>query len=273
MTEACQEIAVAPKVLIADDDPSIVKFLADRCARAGFEVRTAANGLQAVMMMRRSPPHVAIMDVNMPEVDGLTACLRMLDPDSGPLDVIVMTGRPSTEVTERCEGFGTFYVEKGPDFWTNMQSALAEIFPDMGERLSPPGVPDCEVRKRPVVLVVDDDPDIERFLSSRLRKLGLDTVAASDARQGYRMACREKPSVIVSDYYMPNGDAHYLLSKLRATPETQSIPVLVVTGRTLDMQAVQSIRHEVCGKPGAVRVFKKAYDARELVAAIQRYCN
>jgi CheY-like chemotaxis protein len=208
----------------------------------------------------------------MPGVDGLTACLRMLDPSSRPLEVIVITGRPNAEVAERCESFGTYYAEKGPDFWNNIQSALTEVFPDMQDRLQIPRVPDCEVRKRPLVLLVDDDLLIERFLSSRLRKVGLITKFASDATRAFRMARRERPSVIVSDYFMPNGDAHYLLSKLRAAPETQSIPVLVVTGRDLDPHAEQSIRQDFCGRPGAAHVFKKAFDTQELVAAIQRFC-
>jgi len=273
MVETSAATHAAPKMLIADDDPMIVRFLADRCAKMGFDVQTACNGLQAVIMTRRSRPQVAIVDVNMPEVDGLTACLRMLDADSRPLDVIVMTGRPSQEVTDRCESFGTFYAEKGPDFWNSIVSALLEVFPDMKDRVDRSSTTAHEVRKQATVLVVDDDPDIEKFLSSRLRKLGLNMLFTSNATQAYRMALREKPSVIVSDYFMPNGDAHYLLSKLRATPETRSIPVLVVSGRAIDPQAARSVMREFSGGHGAARVFAKAFDTSELVAEIQRYCT
>ena len=43
------------KVLIADDDPNVVQFLADRCTRMGFEVRIATNGVQAAIMARQCP--------------------------------------------------------------------------------------------------------------------------------------------------------------------------------------------------------------------------
>ncbi len=271
MTETRMTSPSPPRILVVDDDPSILKLVADRCTKAGFEVQTAANGLQAVLMARRCQPQILITDVNMPEVDGLTVCLRLLHPGSKRLEVIVITGRPDPEVCSRCESFGAFYAEKGPDFWNTVQSALAEILPHMNE-LEQQCSPRSAVRKRPVVLVVDDDPDVEKFLSSRLKKFDLDTVFAGDATRAFRMALRDKPSVIVSDYFMPNGDAQYLLSKLRSMPETAAIPVLVMTGQMLDQQAEQDIKRDVCGRPGAVQVFEKAFDTHELITAIRRYC-
>ncbi len=57
-----------PKILIADDDRGIARFLATRCAKMGFEVQTAANGLQALIMARQNHPDVLIVDINMPEL-------------------------------------------------------------------------------------------------------------------------------------------------------------------------------------------------------------
>ena len=61
------------------------------------------------------------------------------------------------------------------------------------------------------MLVVDDDPAIETFFASRLGKYGVDTLYAPDAVHGYRVAAREKPSVIICDNFMPDGDAQFLL--------------------------------------------------------------
>ena len=60
----------APRMLIADDDPAIVRLLADRCASMGFEVETATNGIQALVKANRNRPDVLIVDFNMPEADG-----------------------------------------------------------------------------------------------------------------------------------------------------------------------------------------------------------
>ena len=76
----------------------------------------------------------------------------------------------------------------------------------------------AEIHQRPRVLVIDDDPAIQEFLSSRLAKYGIDTLYAADAVHGFRMACREHPSVIITDNFMPDGDAQYLLHRLRSAP-------------------------------------------------------
>jgi CheY-like chemotaxis protein len=199
----------------------------------------------------------------------------LLDPARNPLDVIVVTGNQDPETLERCEGFGAFYTRKGPDFWTNLISALVEIFPGQEGKIRQPGVPSSgtEVRSRSRVLVVDDDAQVGACLASRLRKRGVDTLLASDATQGYRMACRDEPSVIISDYFMPDGDARYFLSRLRTTPATANIPFIVLSGGHFDELTEQSLMQGSFGHAGAVHVFRKSFDTCELFEALQKFCG
>jgi CheY-like chemotaxis protein len=274
MTDAPELAMKSPKMLIADDDPSVVRLLADRCERVGFEVETATNGVQALIKANRSHPDVMVIDVNMPEVDGLTVCARLLDPARRSLNVIVVTGSQEADTVERCEGFGAYYVRKGPGFWNGLGVALTGLFPGMAEQIKglrqqPVGT---VMRERPRVLVIDDDFTIMKFLSSRLDKCGVELLFASDIAQGYRMAYREMPSVIISDYFLPNGGVPYLLSRLRTTPATENIPVFVLTGGDLDEITRQSLMREVCGKAGVTQIFVKAFDTDELFAALQKLC-
>jgi CheY-like chemotaxis protein len=275
MTEIFGVSRQGPKMLIADDDPSIVRLLANRCTLMGFEVETAANGIQALLKAKRSKPDVLIIDVNMPEVDGLSVCAHLLDPARRALNVIVVTGNQDADTLERCEGFGAYYTRKGPDFWTSLTSALAEIFPDREGKIRQSGTQpaDTEVRTRSRVLVVDDDAEVGAFLASRLRKRGVDTLLASDATQGYRMACRDEPSVIVSDYFMPDGDARYFLSRLRSTPATANIPFIVLSGTRFDEVTEQNLLQGSFGYAGAAHVFRKSLDTSELFEALQKFCG
>jgi DNA-binding response OmpR family regulator len=263
-----------PEVLIADDDPGILRFLADHCAKMGFAVRTANNGLQALVMAGRGPPDVLIVDVNMPELDGLSVCLRLLGPDKKSFQVIVISGGSELELGERCAGFGASYAHKGPDLWKHVQAALTRFFPDMPGTIAEEAGSSSRAKawKRPRVLVVDDDADVEAFLSSRLRKCGVDSLYASDGVKGYKMACKEEPSVVLCDYFMPNGDAMYLLWKLRSTRPTAGIPFFVMSGRPIDKATEQSLMREMCGRSGALRIFTKPLDTQELFAAIQSHC-
>lgn len=61
------------------------------------------------------------------------------------------------------------------------------------------------------------------------------------------MACRDEPLAIITDYCMPNGDAQYLLTKLRTTAATEKIPVIILSGRQLDEVTLQVLSREICG--------------------------
>lgn len=262
-----------PRILIADDDPSIVKLLGDHCARLGFDVDTACNGLQALLKARQGRPDTLVIDVNMPEADGLSVCAHLLDPDRAPLNVIVITGSKDLNTLERCEGFGAYYARKGPNFWNDLENALAEIHPRLAGRIRQSNAIAPAVRTRPRVLLVDDDHDINLFLASRLAKCGVEVQYACDAQQGYRMACKDEPAVIVTDYFMPNGDAQYLLTRLRTTPATENVPVVVLSGRQLNEVTVQGLQREICGHQGAAEILRKSQDTDALFEALKRFCG
>lgn len=264
---------ITPRMLIVDDDPSIVRLLADHCARMGFDVDTASNGIQALVKARRSKPDILVIDVNMPEVDGLSVCAQLLDPDRAPVNVIVITGSRDPDTLERCEGFGAYYARKGPDFWNDLEAALAEIHPPIAGRIRRSGIHAAAVRRRPLVLLIDDDNDINRFLTSRLEKCGLDVRYACDAQQGFRIACRDEPAVIVTDYFMPNGDAQYLLTRLRTNTATEKVPVIVLSGRQLNEVTIQNLQREIGGHPGATQILRKSGNTDALFEALKKFCG
>ncbi len=276
--EPAETVAASRKptrMLIADDDPAILSVLAERCTQLGFRVDTASNGMQLLIKARQNPPDILIVDVNMPELDGLSVCTRFLDPGSKPVEVVVITGSTDPQTAERCDSLGLFFSRKGPDFWKDVEAALAEIYPDIADKIEKMEVqPEhANVPEHPRVLVVDDDSDVERFLGSRLSKLGVHTLFASDAVHALRIARKEKPSVILTDNVMPNGDAQYLLYQLRSRPETENIPVIVMTGRTIDDSTEQRLKREISGRPGAAQVLRKSFDTAELFGALQKFCS
>jgi len=129
-----QSSRVTPRMLIADDDPSIVRLLADHCARMGFDVDTASNGIQAFLKASRTKPDIIVIDVDMPEVDGLSVCSHLLGSDRAPANMIVITGSRAPETLERCEGLGAYCARKGPNFWNDLEAALAKIHPRHGQK-------------------------------------------------------------------------------------------------------------------------------------------
>jgi CheY-like chemotaxis protein len=266
---------VTPKILIADDDPCVLRAIAVRCSAMGFDVETATSGPQAVIKVGEHEPDVLIIDIHMPEVDGLSVLEELRNTAKRPMHVMVITGNPGREIEKRCDGFDVSCIRKGPEFWDELENGLLMIYPQREAAIVQSGErsPKVEIKKRPRVLLVDDDISTKKFFFHKFEKLGAELLYAADGIRGFWMARRQEPTVIVADYRMPNGDAEYLLTRLRNSPVTQNIPVIVQTGRDLNDTVKQRLQQEICGQPGATRVLRKSADIRELFEALQRLCG
>jgi CheY-like chemotaxis protein len=262
-----------PRVLVVDDDPDALAFISDRCRKMGLAVQTTTSGLHALAMMRQHRPDALIVDVHMPGLDGVSLCARMLDPDQIGIDVIVISGYEDLETAERCGKFGATYVRKGPELWPTVQSALDVIFPGMTVEKPEASISaSASIRKRPLILVIDDDPDVGKFLTTRLRKCGVDVLFTTDGKQGYDLAVREKPNVILSDYFMPVANINFLLWRLRSTPSIEKTPVFAMTSRKLDAPIVERLMQGHLGQRGVERIFHKPLDIDQLFFALKEHC-
>jgi len=84
-------------------------------------------------------------------------------------------------------------------------------------------------RKRPQVLVVEDDPALGEVMVTALRDEGLDARLAHDGDEAMRMVDQSEPSCIILDLMMPRRDGFSVLRELRADGRIQRLPVIVVT--------------------------------------------
>jgi DNA-binding response OmpR family regulator len=78
--------------LVVDDEPDLVELVSFNLRAEGYDVVTAANGLEALDRARAVLPDLIVLDLMMPELDGLSVCeiLRRL-PSTAPIPVIMLT--------------------------------------------------------------------------------------------------------------------------------------------------------------------------------------
>lgn len=88
------------KILLVDDEPNILEFLEMGLLNEGFEVQTAPDGMTAITIAKQFQPHIAILDVMMPGMDGFEVC-RMLRK-IGNIAIIMLTAKD--EVEDRVKG-------------------------------------------------------------------------------------------------------------------------------------------------------------------------
>ena len=84
----------APRVLIADDSPLVLRMIEKIVMEAGFIALTAKDGLEAVETALTEPVDLVILDVTMPRMNGYQAC-RLLknDPSTRQLPVVILTSK------------------------------------------------------------------------------------------------------------------------------------------------------------------------------------
>ena len=70
------------KILVVDDDPEIVEILKYNLSNSDFEVKVAYNGIQAVKKSKKFKPDIILMDVMMPEMNGIEACAEIRNIDN-----------------------------------------------------------------------------------------------------------------------------------------------------------------------------------------------
>ena len=116
---------------------------------------------------------------------------------------------------------------------------------------------------RPLVLVADDDEDILALVGLRLERAGYDVVTAHDGEQALAAAEAHPIDLAVVDVMMPGMDGHEVVRRLRARPETATIPILVLTAAVRDNVA------EASAEAGADAHMRKPFSPKELVARLE----
>ena len=89
------------KILVVDDETLLVKGIRFNLQNEGYEVITGANGLEAVQLVQAESPNLVVLDVMMPEMDGLTACSKIREFSNVP--IILLTAR--TDDMDKLMGF------------------------------------------------------------------------------------------------------------------------------------------------------------------------
>lgn len=111
-----------PIILIADDEPEIIKIYQTKLEKAGFGVLTAENGAMAIEVAKREPhPNLILMDVKMPVMDGVEAFGKLReDPVTKNIKVVFLTAFSDTRLPEVDNKFAaemgaSDFIKKGID--------------------------------------------------------------------------------------------------------------------------------------------------------------
>lgn len=95
------------RVLVVDDDPEIVTFLATLLELEGIESQVATSATAALGILQHALPNLVLLDIAMPDRDGLDLCRALKkDPRTREVPVFVVSARPGRDVVERALAAG-----------------------------------------------------------------------------------------------------------------------------------------------------------------------
>lgn len=114
------------------------------------------------------------------------------------------------------------------------------------------------------ILVIDDNRDILENTSEILELAGYKTFMAESGKRGVELAQAEKPSLIVCDIMMPELDGYGVLSLIRQNPQTENIPVIFLSAKSLQRDIQKGMVME------ADKYIAKPYEEMDLLNAIKK---
>ena len=114
------QIAMSIKILVVDDDPDILQLTRLTLERAGFTVRAAAGGLDAIERLKSETPDLVILDVMMPQISGWEVLDFLKNNEAtAAVPVLLMTARDRPDEVEVGYEYGARYYLAKP--WTRRQ--------------------------------------------------------------------------------------------------------------------------------------------------------
>jgi DNA-binding NtrC family response regulator len=236
---------VKPAILIVDDEVDICRNVQDILADLGYEADIAFDGFSALEKIRARPYDVALLDLKMPGMDGLTLYreIKRLRADTV---AIIVSAYASSSTAEEALAAGAWKVLAKP-------VDLPKLMGLVGQALS-----------QPLVLVVDDDPDLCASLWDLFRDRGFRVGVAHDSKQAKEQLRQRDFGVVLIDMKLPEGDGHGVYHLVReSNPEARTI---VITGHRSEMD-------ELVGKvvsEGADGVCYKPFDVPKLLDMVGR---
>jgi two-component system, NtrC family, sensor kinase len=230
-------------VLIVDDSLTVRMDLAEAFEIAGFHSLPCATAAEARAALAREPVSVAILDVLLPDGDGVEL-LKEIRANASTFKAPVLMLSTEAEVKDRIRGLQT-----GADDYVGKPYDTGYVVARAKELLRSQQTPSNE---RPTILIVDDSPTFRDELRRALGRAGYTVLSASSGEEGLRVAAMNRPTALIVDGIMPGIDGATVVRRIRLDAALRGTPCLLLTGsedrgaelRALDAGADAFVRKE-----------------------------
>jgi DNA-binding response OmpR family regulator len=227
-------------ILIVEDDPTIVDALRLRLESSGFGISIAVNAAQAIASVSQTPPDLALLDISLPEGDGLALAGKLRDlPATRSIPLIFITASKDPRLRAQAMRFNAAgFCEKpydGDELLALIQFALGDgssfklkTTPVTNLPVSSASTPASHPSTMKNILIIEDDRNIATALALRMKQAGYAASVAHDALAGVSAAAKLRPDLVLLDITMPAGNGFYVAERIQALVPTPT-PIIFMT--------------------------------------------
>ena len=218
-----------PTVVVVEDDRRSFDLLRVYLEGVGARVVSARDGEEGLDTVRRLSPAGVVLDILLPGMDGWEVLARLkADSATAPIPVVVVS-----MLDERGRGFAlgaTEYLVK-PVSKDQLLAALyrAAAIPEL----------------KHTVVAIDDDPLAIELVRASLEPEGWTVLGAATGQEGLALIRERQPSAVLLDLLMPGMDGFEVVEALRADPVTKSVPVVILTSKSMTQQDKERLRGRI----------------------------
>jgi DNA-binding NtrC family response regulator len=232
-----------PRVLIVDDEPSVLTLLEMAFAQRSWDLATAETGEAALASFKATRPDVVLADKNLPGISGVDL-IREIRKSNEDLGIILMTGYASAESAQETLNLGIDeYVQKPFEDVMLLAGLIERVIARSRARTVPVPAPVPTARKMHILIMSTDaerQPRIAAALSSNDR-----VEHASSADELWTMLSQGQFDMVIVDGASMRGEAGQLTTTLRR--RFPDIPVVVLSKRLTLSEIQQLIQLQVRG--------------------------
>lgn len=245
------------RILVVDDSPNNLILISDTLEFAGYAVVRATDGASALRAVTECKPDLILMDVGLPDIDGLTITRRLKDdPATKHIPIAIVTAAAMKGDEERAMAAGgDAYIAKPIDTRA-LPGQVAQLLRQpvaaaggttaVSHGVASPPVEPAAERKggRGRILIVDDLAANRFLLREILETGGYQVIEAADGIEALGTLGRIEVVAIISDALMPNMDGFRLCLELRRDERWSGLPFILYTS-TYDSPADRSLAAQV----------------------------
>ncbi len=208
-------------VLIVDDSLTVRMDLADAFDTAGFLPLPCATAADAREALARGSVDVVVLDVLLPDGDGLEILEEVRASPAGAQTVVLMLSTEA-EVKDRIRGLRT-----GADEYVGKPYETGHVVTRARELLRARRA--NGMSGSPTILVVDDSLSFRQALGEALTAAGYAVLMAATGEDGLRVAADQRPTAIVVDGILPGIDGATVVRRIRTDAALRGVPCLLLT--------------------------------------------